>query len=248
MARKEESPRPVVEEPAVTVEDNGTVRETHPAFGTASVTRSSGTPRALFQSDLQHSETIRLTINTAERGRDLNRDWVHPTHQVVEVEMSLAQWGTLVSSTGLGSGVPVTLRWAPGGYRALLPYAPRIQKNLDEVNGSVRKLFARAKETFEVLSETIEEKKGVKAIRQALRDHRFSLENAPANAAFAVTSLAKAAEKITSQAVADIEAHVLTAQHQVNSHASIEIPEFTVVHEITAGEESAGGSTETDNP
>lgn len=201
-----------VQLPSTEQRPDGTIRESHPAFAVVSVTRSSGTPRALFQSDLRHQETITLTINEAERIRDLNHDRVHPTRQVVEIEMSLAQWGSVVSSIGLGSGVPVTLRWRDGdGHLPRLPYLPRIRKSLDEVNSAVDKLMERALSSFAVLTEAVEEKKGVRAIKEALRTHGFSLSHARNNTAFAVTSLAEAAEFVTSQARADIEAHILTA-------------------------------------
>jgi hypothetical protein len=204
-------------------EGDGRIRETHPAFAVVAVTRSSGTPRALFQSDLRHQETITLTISEADRIRDLNHDRVHPTRELIEIEMSLAQWGSVVSSMGIGSGVPVTLRRRETlGRVALLPHLPRIRKNLDEVNSAVDKLLERAVASFTELSTAIEEKKGVKAIREALRTHGFSLSHAKNNAAFAVTSLAEAAEFITSQARADIEAHILAAS-RLTGQAPIEV-------------------------
>lgn len=229
---------PRVEVPHAEQDDDGTVRETHPAFATASVTRSSGTPRALFQSDLRHHETITLTISEADRSRNLNRDWVHASHQVVEIEMSLAQWGSLVSSMGLGSGVPVTLRWQEGkGNLPLLPYAPRIQKNLNEVHGAIGKMLERARESLGDLTEAIEQKKGVRAIREALNTHVRTLSSAESNADFAVTSMSEAAEFVTSQARADIESHILHAQQLTGQNAPIQLPSFDAVQEIAAGPE-----------
>src|SRR6478735_12174096 len=89
--------------------DDGIV-DTHPAFGVAVVTRGSGSGQALFQSDLLHRETITLRVHRAERTRMLAHDWTHPLEELVEVEFSLSQWGALVSSIGIGSGVPCTIR------------------------------------------------------------------------------------------------------------------------------------------
>lgn len=219
------------EEPVTSVESDGRTADridTHPAFAVATVSRSTGTPRTLFQSDLRHNDTINLSILTAERGRGLNRDWVHPRQELIEVEMSLAQWGALVSSIGIGSGVPVTLRRTesvvnvPG-----LPYEPRIAENIAEARGSVGKLLARARETLTALEEAIDGKQGVKAIRDALRRHSGSLEHAESNSAFAVNSLKEAAEAVTSQARADIEAQILNAQMLTGIQASIEAPDIT---------------------
>jgi hypothetical protein len=219
--------RPEIQAPDAVDEGDGRIRETHPAFAVVSVTRSSGTPRALFQSDLRHQETITLTVSEADRIRDLNHDRVHPTRELIEIEMSLAQWGSVVSSMGIGSGVPVTLRRRETlGRVASLPHLPRIRKNLDEVNGAVDKILERAMSSFTALTEAIEEKKGVRAVREALRAHGFSLSHAKNNADFAVTSLAEAAEFVTSQARADIEAHVLAAMQQTGQMPSIEVMTF----------------------
>lgn len=208
--------------------DHGT-EETHPAFGVAVVTRGHGGEMSLFQSDLRHNEFITLSIHRAERTRDLNRDWVHPREELVEVRMSMAQWGALVSSVGLGSGVPVTItsttedRMVPA-----IPFAPRIAASLGEVHGSVDKLLTESRASLNVLTEAIEQKKGVAATREALRIHTNKLANAEANAAFAVTSLAEAAENVVGQARTDIEAHILAAQQQTGVTAPIVPPTLTI--------------------
>lgn len=151
--------------------DKGDYVETHPAFGVATVTRAQGTPRALFQSDLKHSETITLTVLTAERGRSLMHDWVHHRKTLVEIEMSLAQWGALVSAMGIGSGVPVTIRHTETQvYVDDLPYEPRIGTVVDEAKGAVGKLMERVKEKYAVLRAAVDEKQGVKAVSQARAD------------------------------------------------------------------------------
>lgn len=214
------------EEQSVTsVQEDRGRRDTHPAFGVAVVVRSSGSPRALFQSDLRHNETIRLSIHTADRMRDLNRDWVHPRRELIEVEMSLAQWGAVVSSVGLGSGVPVTIRRTETDvYVPEIPYEPRIAENVTETRDAVRKLLAHARETLAELEDAIESKKGIRATRDALRNHHFAVQNAEANAAFAVTSLTEAAESVVSQARSDIESQILQAQYVTGTEASIEAP------------------------
>lgn len=204
-------------------------KDTHPAFGVAVVTRGHGNGTALFQSDVLHNDTITLSINRATRGRDLNHDWVHPEDTLVEVQMSLAQWGALVSSIGIGSGVPVTIRSTESNRRVPdLPFAPRIAASLGEVKGSVQKLLAQTKDTLADLTSAIEEKRGVKAVREALRKHHFTIHNAEANAAYAVTSMAEAAEGVVSQAKADIEAHILSAAMATGLEAPIVAPTFAI--------------------
>lgn len=214
--------RPPIEEP--TLDDRG--EENHPAFGVASVTRSQGTPRTLFQSDLQHNHTINLTISGAKRRRDLNSDFVHPADSIVEVEMSLAQWGALVSSMGIGSGVPVTIRRRPEERSAAtggLPYEPRMVANLNEVRTTTEQTLAGVQEAFDDLDEAIETKAGVKVIRQKRQHLRSAIANAGPNAEYAVKSLIRASDAVVSQARADVESHVLQAA-QLTGTSPVQAP------------------------
>lgn len=199
-------------EPITSHQKDRGVEENHPAFGIATVVRSSGTSRPLFQSDLTHRDTMRLSIHAASRTRDLNSDWVHSEHELVEVEMSLAQWGQLVSSVGLGSGTPVTIRRLPDQPMVPdLPYQPRIKKNLDEVDRTIDTLLENITRHLAELTEVIESKQGIRATREALRNLTASVANAKSNTNFAVKTLTEAAEQVLSQTRADIEAQVLQA-------------------------------------
>lgn len=208
-------------------EKDDTRIDTHPAFGVAVVTRGSGSARSLFQSDLQHNETITLRIKTAERQRHLLRDWTFARKELIEVEMSLAQWGALVSSIGIGSGVPVTIRATEQDYHVpTIPYEPRIAESVAETKGAVSRLVENSQKTLEALEKAISEKKGAKAIREALSLHHSTLKNMAGNSAYAVKSLAEAAESVTAQAKADIESHILNAMQVTGTTPSIEAPSF----------------------
>ena len=201
--------------------------DSHPAFGVARVARGSGSGRSLFQSDLLHRETVTLSIHTAERTRSLHRDWVHPRRELIEVEMSLAQWGALVSSQGIGSGVPVTIRRTESELQVPgIPHEPRTAENIAEVRGKIGEMLAHARQTLVDLEEAIQDKRGVRVTRDALRAHSLALEHAAGNAEFAIKSLNEATEQVVSTARADIEAYILEAQQVTGQGASIEPPSF----------------------
>lgn len=206
---------------------DGEYEESHPAFAVAVVTRASGGARTVFQSDLQHSETIRLSISTAVRGRGLMHDWVHPKKELIEVEMSLAQWGSLVSSIGIGSGVPVTLRRTESEvFVAGIPYEPRIAVVMDEARGATTKLMDQIRRRYVAVKEAFEGKQGIKVQRAAIDSLGHALNNAESNTGFAVKSVADAAEHIAAQAKSDIEAHILAAAQLTGLTAPILMPEL----------------------
>lgn len=215
-----------IEDP--TLNDRGA--EIHPAFGTAAISRSQGTPRSLFQSDLEHSHTINLTISAATRSRDLNYDSVHPAHELIEIEMSLAQWGALVSSMGVGSGVPVTIRRCATGRAEQtpeIPYQPRTAVSLEEVRTVTDKTFQKAREAFDALEEAMDNKQGIKVVRQKRSELRSAIHHAGSNAHFAVKSLMRATEKVVGQARIDVEAHMLQAARLTGS-APAQLPTMDV--------------------
>jgi hypothetical protein len=221
--------RPVTPVIAVADEWNrrNRVEETHPAFGVAIITRGQGTQRTLFQSDVLHSETVSLSIHTATRGRELNRDWIHSHEKLVDVEMSLAQWGALVSSVGMGSGVPVTLRCTESNSVVdAFPFKPRIEESLDDVGSTVDRLLDEIKRTLAVVQDAIDNKRPIGRLRDAMRDHAAAVANASANAEYAVRSLVDAGESVLSQVRADIESQVLNAQRLSDVRALIVAPQM----------------------
>lgn len=202
-------------------------REAHPAFGVAIVLRRSGGGRSLFQSDLLHNETISLSVHEATRKRNLNHDWVHPVRELVEIEMSLAQWGSLVSSVGLGSGVPVTIRRTEHDrFVPDIPHQPRTAENLREVQEVTDRMYARVKAATAALHEAIHEKQGVKATKEALNALENAVAGAGNNAQFTVDSLVEASEEVVAQARADIEAHILEVVRLTGTAPSIEASSF----------------------
>lgn len=87
-------------------------RISHPCFAQISGSRRSGSSY-LYDSDFQHQHTVCITINTSELKRSLSNDWHYSKNQLIEVELSEAQWATFVSSLNAG-GTPCTLRYKFG--------------------------------------------------------------------------------------------------------------------------------------
>lgn len=185
--------------------------DTHPAFGAVTVRRQTGSGSVLFQSDVLHRETIVLSISAASRITEIGHDWVHPTQDLVTIEMSPAQWGAVVSSIG-SSPVPVTLRRTESDWNLPdIPYEPRIAENLEDVKGKVAELLADAHRTFAQLQAVVDDNGGKKALREAMSAHASTLRNAEPNAVFAVATMNEAAEAVVAAARSDIESYALQA-------------------------------------
>ena len=195
--------------------------EVHPAFGNITVNRSSvvGGPHngaVLFDSEIAHRETITVKISPATRSRDLNHDWIHATGKpLVEVEMSMAQWASFVSSMNSGSGVPCTIRkteteWDVPG----LEFAPRLALSAQETRSAAERAFSDIKDALAEVEEVIDSKAGVKALRSAIGTLRARINNAVPNVDFATKSLRKHTEDVMQKARADVEAMV--TQHAIS--------------------------------
>lgn len=199
-------PRRVVTEPT----RNQYGDETHPSWGMIGASRRSngGGGASLFDSDIRHQHTVAVRVSTASRRRDLNRDWLHPTQEFVEVEMSEAQWASFVSSMNVGSGVPCTIRRREGEYLVPeAPHEPRLQESMAEVRDAAERAAEKVSEAFAAY----------KAHKNAgnLRTLEAAIDNMPSNITFAASSLSEHAENVVQRTRADIEAMVVTKAQQL---------------------------------
>lgn len=200
---------------APTLDEHGS--EVHPAFGAIRAARISSNPGAvLFDSEITHSHTVRVTVSGMSRGRDLNHDWLHADSKpLLEVEMSEAQWASFVSSMNT-SAVPCTIRaketdWNVPG----LEFAPRLAVSAKETREAATRAFSQIKAAMAALEEAQESKAGAKVIREKMRTLHYAIENAPANVEFASESLTKHTENVVQKARVDIEAMVVTHAKQI---------------------------------
>lgn len=183
--------------------------EEHPAYGHVHVGRMSTTPGAvLFDSDIRHREFIRLTVKRATRDRGLKHDWIHESGpELLEVDLSMAQWAALVSSSG-SSGVPATIRATetnanvPG-----LVYEPRLGLSLDEARNAAHEAFGEIQQAMAAL-DALDAKAPAKDKREAMSTLRAKIANATANVDFAAKSLVEHSENVVTKARADVEAMV----------------------------------------
>lgn len=198
------------------------VRESHPAYGVINFSRMTTTPGAvLFDSDIRHGEYIRLTVQRATRQRGLGHDWIHADgRDLIEVDMSMAQFAGVISSFGQGGGVPVTIRSTESNVNVDgLEFAPRMTESLDEVRSAAATAFGRIKEAQAALDALPKDAKA--AERKAAQGRlRTAIEHAEGNVEFATSNLTKHTENVVQKAKADIEAMVNRHAQQIGLSAA----------------------------
>lgn len=185
--------------------------DTHPSWLMIGAYRGSISPPGanLFDSDIRHQHTVTIKIETAERKRDLNHDWIHGDKTLMEIEMSEAQWASFVSSMNT-SGVPATLRFDSRADEPIVPgepYAPRLALSMQETRDAGERVREDIRDAFYAYKE----KKTVGNLRHL----EAMIDNLPANLEYAATTLSKHAENVVTKARADIEAFVVRKAQQL---------------------------------
>lgn len=197
----------------------------HPAFGTITLSTVHGGKQELFGSDLHHNDRIRICINEASLRRDLSRDWIMSGDQLIEIEMSHAQFAEFITSNGKGGGTPVTLKWVRG-----TGYVPSIEKVETKHETFKREIRDAAKVRLQHIRQGLESLKtllegGGSISKKELREIYANLERhtgqLPGTLSFVVESAEEALEKATSDAKIEIETYIqMTAQRLGLKHIS----------------------------
>jgi len=109
------------EAPKLTETRNGETRETHPAYGKISISSPSGHERKLFGSNIPHSRTINIIIQTAELDRKLGTEWIYGREVLLDIELTPSQFSHMISSVGSGTGTPCTFSYKREGDLVRVP-------------------------------------------------------------------------------------------------------------------------------
>lgn len=190
----------------------------HPAFGMVSVTRWTGGGQdggfRMFGSDLRHRSGLTVTLSTASMRRGLSNDWHHEKDTLVEFTMSESQWARFVSSVGVGSGVPITLRrYMSDG----LVVAPAIaepeltkkERHGEELRRTMEEALGKISESIDRLSGMLDSGKiGKTELRGVVHEMRIAVGNLPSNVEYALTTFDRATEQSVDDARTEIEAHI----------------------------------------
>lgn len=194
-------------EPIVMIEDSKLDGKTytHSAFGQISVSHISGS-RVLYDSDYVSNSFVRITITKSELKHNLSRDWHFPREELITVDMSHAQWVAFVSSSGHGSGVPVTLDRVAGKRCGELPPRSMVEEFKGDMSDRLANAVAQMDEVLKQLKDDpkIPAKKR-EEISNKLLQARYDMSN---NLDFVADSFDKHIEKGVNKAKAEIHSHM----------------------------------------
>lgn len=197
-------------------------RETHPSWILVGASRVSG-HRVLFQSDVDHQHFVRVTVRRATRTRDLHRDWVHgaASADLIEFDMSMAQWAEFLTTMNVGQGVPATLNWI-NGKAVEQEEAPerRIDLTAKEVRSKTSHALDPVNAAMVRVQEALDTNAGKRVLRDAVDSLKHAIGNLPANMAFAAKSLDEHAEKTVAHAKAEIDAMAIALERRAELAAA----------------------------
>lgn len=150
--------------------------ESHPSYGNISLyRRHSNGSRVIFGSAANHKATVVIRISTAKMQRRIHSNTYCADENLVELELSLAQFSQFIMSTGQSEGTPCTLRYIGGQAIEECPrYEPRevyeneITKSLQELKNLSTTLESLTKTLLEKPRLTVEEKQQLKRSVRAI--------------------------------------------------------------------------------
>ncbi len=191
----------------------------HESYGLVQFSHRSGNPK-LFHSALEnHYNYVTLLVKTAKLRRSDTGDRVDgPMHgNILEVDLSAAQFAELLTTMNIGSGIACTIRRREGKQVEPPPDIDTQTENLRSefkvrAKEFTKKILSRASGVTSLLKT---KDKLSKADRESISGVISSIaQELSENIPFFVDMYQEATEKITTAAKAEVEAFMVGAVHQ----------------------------------
>lgn len=182
----------------------------HESYGMVGFHRVTGGIGRLFGSSIdKHHTAVRLRINRGVREHHLGRDWYYAKEEIIEVEISAAQFAELLTTMNVGSGIPCTIRHLNC---KSVENPPDEQMEVEEIRDAfendtktlVKDMKAYVARITEVLGAS--KPPGKKEREELLSQLRLFVQRVESDMPFMVDQFAKASEKISSSIKAEVDA------------------------------------------
>lgn len=197
-----------IEEPTVTKEPWASgEREVlrHPAYAQVAIHHVSG-GGSLYGSDFEHHHSVRLTISRSELHRDLARDWHFEREELITIELSEAQYATMISAPNR-CGVPCTLERFNGEMIPGLPHRNSTKLYSEEIGRKLADTVAELeKQRDQIKAEIVKLPKKVQ--ESILAPIQKAIRELSDNAPFVMNSFAEHMEETIEKAKVEVNAYV----------------------------------------
>lgn len=189
------------------------IHEKHESYAMVSFSRRTGDPGVLFGSPLHHHHSyIALTIRRAERIHNLGHDRFYGSMRgdLIEVDLSPAQFAELLTTMNVGMGVPCTLRYLDGKQ---MEKPPTVEMETEKVQTSfekdTKKLVHSLEQKQHQIDEILEKKALSKDDRAKIRSLLdTAIREVGSNMPFMLERFSEATEKVTTHAKAEVDAFI----------------------------------------
>lgn len=193
----------------------GEESETHPSYGMARFSRRQGSPGRLFGSPVQdHQAYVTLTVARGECVTTQDTGWTRYygglRGDLIEVDMSAAQFAELLTSMNVGSGVPCTVRYLAGKQVEVPPDVRlEIERVREGFTERIRAINDQARQDAKEASDLLDKKTLTVAERKLLKEKlERTFREVDANTPYMLKLFEEASEKVVTHAKAEIDAFV----------------------------------------
>lgn len=202
--------------PVVIADQWNDTRTTHPAFGMISANRIHTTGITLHGSDLVHQEYIEINIFEGEMVEQDGkiRYTKGRRRPIAAVALSTAQWANMISSFGLGDGVPCTLESVRYGELVELPMIEPIETTRERFDRQIREAVSnevnKLNERMNELAALVHKgKAGKKELAEFARALASTVNNMPSNLAMTTELMQEAMDHVVAAGKSELEATAL---------------------------------------
>jgi TusA-related sulfurtransferase len=223
----------------MSVYDNQTPEEirTHPSYGQLSFSRSQRSGEArLYGSSIGHTNTIRMRVQHSELQRNLSKEWYFTRGEIIEIEMSQAQFAEAITSLNCGDGVPVTITRLRGETIEPCPWEDQREKFVRDFREDCRegtealdKTLKRVEELF-TSGKALNKKEREEVLELLGKAQRSYSDSIP----FLAKQFNRAMDKTETEAKGEIEAFAMSRIQSIANGAIAANPNILTAKEPTA--------------
>lgn len=197
--------------------------ETHPSFGTISISKVHTRDTSMFGSEIKHNTLFSISIKKASMNVSVGYSSIFPRETIVSFYMTPSHFAEMVGAVGNGSGTPLTFDYFPIDYK--LKEAPLIDKSgdlkeklkvtiKDQFENSFKRLYIACEKLSELsASKTISKKQ----FEEKIRNLQIQISNLSTNLSYYINVADEQVEESFNSAKAQLETFAQIKKNEVTN-------------------------------